>query len=99
MIPIYIPYLEKYKKSAINAIETSWISNYGINVKNAEEKLKNILNVKYCILMNNGTSATHSLFIALKFKFPQIKKIYVPNNVFIAPWNCALMEYNKEELV
>lgn len=98
MIPIYIPYLEKYKKSAINAIDTSWISNYGINVKNAEEKLKNILNVKYCILMNNGTSATHSLFIALKFKFPQIKKIYVPNNVFIAPWNCALMEYKKEEL-
>lgn len=39
MIPIYIPYLEKYKKSALNAIETSWISNYGVNVKNAEEKL------------------------------------------------------------
>lgn len=98
MIPIYIPYLKKYTKSAINAIESNWISNYGINVKNAEEKLKKLLNVKYCILMNNGTSATHSLFIVLKYKYPDIKKIYVPNNVFIAAWNCALMEYNKEQL-
>lgn len=98
MIPIYNPYLDKYKESAIKAIETNWISNYGINVKNAEEKLKNILDVKYCILMNNGTSATHSLFIALKHKYPDIKKIYVPNNVFIAPWNCALMQYTKEQI-
>ncbi len=43
--------------------------------------------------MNNGTSATHSLFKALKFKYPNIGKIYLPNNVFIAPWNCCLMEY------
>ena len=56
MIPIYIPYIEKYKKSALNAINDNWIINYGINVKNAENILKKILNVKYCILMNNGTS-------------------------------------------
>ena len=98
MIPIYIPYIDKYKKSAINAIESNWISNYGVYVKNAEEKLKEILGVKYCILMNNGTAATHSLFIAVKYKYPTINKIYVPNNVFIAPWNCALMEYEKKQL-
>ena len=68
MIPIYIPYLDKYKKYAIKVIETGWISNYGINVKNSEEKLKTILDVKYCILMNNGTSATHCLLLALKYK-------------------------------
>lgn len=98
MIPIYIPYIGKYKKSAIKAIESNWISNYGVNVKNAEEKLKNILGVKYCILMNNGTSATHSLFIALRYKYPNINKIYVPNNVFVAPWNCTLMDFKKEQL-
>ena len=98
MIPIYIPYLNKYKGSAISAINSNWISNYGINIKNSEEKLKKILNVKYCILMNNGTSATHALFIALKHKYPDIKKIYVPNNVFVAPWNCALMQYPKEQI-
>lgn len=98
MIPIYIPYLQNYKDSAINAINDNWISNYGVNIKNSEEKLKEILNVKYCILMNNGTSATHCLFLALKFKYPNINKIYVPNNVFIAAWNCCLMQYDKEQL-
>ena len=93
MIPIYVPFLQKYKKSALNAIEENWISNYGVNISNAEEKLCNILGVKYCILMNNGTAATHALFVALKHFYPNVKKIYVPNNVFIACWNCALMEY------
>jgi perosamine synthetase len=26
--------------------------------------------------------------------YPEITKIYIPNNVFIAPWNCGLMEYD-----
>jgi perosamine synthetase len=98
MIPIYKPYLNKYKTSAINAIESEWISNHGIYVDLATETLKGILGVKYCILMNNGTSTTHCLFKALKFKHPEVKKIYVPNNVFIAPWNCALLEYEPEQL-
>ena len=98
MIPIYVPYLEKYKKSALQAIETSWISNYGMNVTNAEQLFKKILQINYCILMNNGTSATHALFLALKYKYPKITKIYIPNNVFVAPWNCALREYSKEYL-
>jgi perosamine synthetase len=98
MIPIYIPYLDKYKNSALIAISTNWISNYGVFVKNAEEKLKKILNVKHCILMNNGTAATHCLLLALKYKHPNIKKIYIPNNVFVAPWNCVLMEYQKENI-
>ncbi len=98
MIPIYIPYIDKYKNSAISAIESNWVSNYGIFVKNSEEKLKSILNVKHCILMNNGTATTHCLLLALKYKYPDIKKIYIPNNVFVAPWNCVLMEYTKNHL-
>ena len=98
MIPIYIPYLDKYKNSVSTAILTNWISNHGIFVKKSEEKLKSILNVKHCILMNNGTAATHCLLLALKYKHPNIKKIYIPNNVFVAPWNCVLMEYQKENI-
>ena len=79
MIPIYIPYINKYKQTAINAINSNWISNYGINVTNCEEKIRNIFNVNYCILMNNGTAATHCLLLAVKFKFPTITKIYIPN--------------------
>ena len=83
MIPIYKPYLEKYKESAKEAIESEWISNHGMYVDLASKLLCEILGVKYCILMNNGTSATHSLYKALKYKYPTIKKIYIPNNVFI----------------
>ena len=98
MIPIYKPYLKKYKQSVYDTIDSEWISNHGIYIDLATEKIKKILNVKYCILMNNGTSATHCLFKSLKYKYPNINKIYVPNNVFVSPWNCALMEYDKIKL-
>tara|TARA_Y100000389_G_scaffold48442_2_gene43726 strand:- start:9282 stop:10379 length:1098 start_codon:yes stop_codon:yes gene_type:complete len=98
MIPIYKPMLDNYKKSALDAIKSNWISNYGIYVKNCEQILTSKLGVKHCILMNNGTAATHCLFLAIKFKYPQITKIYVPNCVFIAAWNCPLMEYDYSQL-
>jgi dTDP-4-amino-4,6-dideoxygalactose transaminase len=98
MIPIYEPYIKKYTKSAKDAIDSSWISNYGKYIELAGNKLKTILGVKHCILMNNGTSATHCLFRALKFKYPNITKLYVPNNVFVCPYNCALLEYSYDML-
>lgn len=96
MIPIYKPLISKYKTSAIKCIEDEWISNHGIYIDLASKKLCEILNVKYCILMNNGTSATHCLYKALKYKYPNITKIYIPNNVFVAPWNCGILEYPQE---
>jgi perosamine synthetase len=95
MIPIYKPYLKNYKKSALEAIDSEWISNHGKYLKLSSDKLCEFLNVKYCVLMNNGTSATHCLVKALKFKYPDIKKIYIPNNIFIAPINCTLLEYSE----
>ena len=97
-IPIYKPYLKKYKQSSINAIESEWISNHGKYIELATNKFKEILNTKYVILMSNGTVATHCLFLSLKFKYPEIKKIYVPNNVYIAVYNCALMTFPEEYL-
>jgi len=98
MIPIYRPYISKYKSSAIDTINSEWISNHGIYIELASNLLKEILGVKHCILMNNGTSSTLCLFKALRFKHPNISKIYVPNNVFVAPWNCALTEYDQSLL-
>lgn len=98
MIPIYKPYISKYKDSAISAINDEWISNYGIFVKNSEDKIKKLFKIPYCILMNNGTAATHCLLLAVKFKYPNINKLYVPNNVFISVWNCSLMCFNKNQL-
>jgi perosamine synthetase len=96
LIPIYTPYITKYTTSAINAINTGWISNHGEYIEKAKNKLKEILGTKHIILMANGTCATHCLFIALKYKYPNIKKIYVPNNCYIAAWNSVLMEYPKD---
>lgn len=59
-------------------------------------KLKNILGCKKIILTNNGSSATHLLAIALKYKYPHITKIIVPNNVYIAAWNSFLFDKNYE---
>jgi perosamine synthetase len=93
VIPIYKPYLSKYKTSAIDAIHSEWISNHGKYIDLATNKLKEVLHAKHTILMANGTVATHCLFISLKYKYPNIQKIYVPNNVYVAVYNCALMEY------
>ena len=96
MIDIYTPSINKYKLSAINAINSGWISNHGEYIKKSSDRLKEILHNDYCILMANGTCATHCLFLSIKYKYPEIKKIYVPNNAYVAAWNSVLMVYNIE---
>ena len=98
IIPIYKPYLSKYKTSPIEAIHSEWISNHGKYIDLATNKFKEITNAKHVILMANGTVATHCLFISLRYKHPNITKIYVPNNVYVAVYNCALMEYTVDNL-
>jgi perosamine synthetase len=98
MITIYNPDVKLYKKSAIQAIEDGWISNHGKFIELSTNKLNDLVKSKYSILMSNGTCTTHCLFLSLKFKYPDIKKIYVPNNCYVAAWNSALMEYNIELL-
>ena len=95
MIHIYDPDISNYNKSAIDAIQSGWISNHGEFIEKSSKKLKEILNIKHVILMSNGTCATHCLFLALKYKYPQINKIYVPNNCYVAAWNTLLMEYDR----
>ncbi len=97
-IQMYEPMLDNYKESALDAINSGWISFLGKYVDLASEKFKEITGAKNVVLVNNGTSATHCLFLALRYKHPEIKKIYVPNNVYVAAWNCALMEYGPEQL-
>jgi perosamine synthetase len=97
-INIYDPNINKYKENAIDAINSGWISNHGIYIEAACNKLKSVVNSSYCILMSNGTCSTHCLFIALKYKYPDIKKIYVPNNCYVAAWNAALMEFDYNQL-
>lgn len=94
MIPIYKPCIVKYKKSAHQCIDDEFISNHGKYVALATDKLASSIGARYCILMNNGTSATHCTIKAIKYKYPNVNKIYVPNYVFAAVWNCVLKEYS-----
>jgi len=91
MIPIYNPRIET--KSAKEALESGWISSQGPYIEKARSKLSEILNIPYVILTNNGTSSTHMIVKALRFKHPEIKTIYAPNNIFVAVWNTILYEY------
>lgn len=93
MIPIYKPRI--FTDSAKSALNLGWISSQGDYLAVARNELRELFNIPYVILMNNGTSATHMLIKVLKYKYPDITKIYVPNNVFIAVWNVVLYEYPK----
>jgi perosamine synthetase len=100
MIPIYKPFLPQQSlKHAIDAINSGWISSLG-NYKNlASNKLSNILKVNNVLLMANGTVASHLLIKALKYKYPNIKKIIVPNNVYITAWNILFYDENNYEII
>ena len=97
MIPIYKPYFtENNLKYAHEALSSGWVSSQGPYLELVKDKLKEILGYNKVILTNNGTTATHLLAIALKFKHPHIKKIIVPNNVYVAAWNSFLFDKNYE---
>lgn len=95
MIPIYKPYLTnenlKYSHDAINS---GWISSQGQYLDIVKDRLKKEFNFERVILTNNGTTATHLMAIAIKYKYPHINKIIVPNNVYVAAWNSFLFDKN-----
>lgn len=100
MIPIYKPFLpEKSLRYAIDAIQSGWISSLGEYKKLAENKLGSILKTDNVLLTSNGTTATHLLIKALNIKYPNIKKIVIPNNVYVAAWNSLFFDNNSYELI
>jgi perosamine synthetase len=98
IIPIYNPTTKPYINSAIEALNSGWISNYGKFINLSSNILKSLLNINYCILMANGTLATEALFISLKFKHPNITDIYISDQLFISPYNCALRHFSSENI-
>lgn len=105
MIPVYKPRI--FQDSVKEAIESGWISSQGEFIQKTTDALKKYFNIPYVILMNNGTSATHMLLKAIQYKYPSIKKMYVPNHVFVAVWNVVkydtsfemeIMEMNADTL-
>jgi|15BtaG_2_1085339.scaffolds.fasta_scaffold01537_7 perosamine synthetase len=92
-IPIYKPYFpEGSLRYAHDAIDSTWVSSSGKYIELATNRLKEVLKVEHLQLVNNGTSATHLIIKSLLFKNPNIKKVIVPNNVYVAAWNAMLYE-------
>jgi perosamine synthetase len=96
--PIYTPNVKPYLKSLHEAIESGWVSSQGEFINKARLRLQYMIGTPYVVMTNNGTSSTHLLYLSLKFKYPCLKTIYVPNYVFVAVWNCALYEYPADML-
>jgi len=93
VIPIYKPFLPKSVLNfAHDAIESSWISSIGQYREKCVETLQNSLSVKKILMVNNGTSACHLMVRCLKRFYPHIRKVVVPNNVYVAAWNAFLYE-------
>jgi len=93
-IPVYKPFLTKNSlKYAYDAINSTWISSHGKYISIVEEKLQELLNIKYVLPVNNGTSACHLLAKCLSKKYNK-SKIIVPNNVYVAAWNAFLFDNN-----
>lgn len=96
LIPIYKPFLpQKSLKYAQKALEDGRLSSNYNNII-MEDFFKEYLGVKRVLLTNNGTTATHLVAKGLKYKYPNIKNIIVPNIVYVAAWNSFLFdkEYN-----
>jgi perosamine synthetase len=100
VIPIYEPLItKKTLKYAHQALDSTWISNLGEFKEKTTDSLTSLLGTKNCILVNNGTSATHLVYKALKIKKPKLKKIIVPNNVYVAAWNSMLFDNDGTKLI
>ncbi len=97
IIPVYKPFLpDECLQYPHDALDSQWVIWKGPYRKKATEWLGHYLNVQDILLMSNGTTACHFLSKAIKYKFPKIKKIIVPNNVYIACWNSLLFDKDYE---
>ena len=99
MIKIYEPMItSKTKDYAKQAIDSGWISSQGEFISRASSKLSEIIGAKV-VLVSNGTSATHCISRALNLKKPNIKNLIVPNNVYVAAWNCFLLDSKFDKMI
>ena len=86
--------IEKSIPFVTDAIKSSWISIFGKYIDTCEKKLQDIVGCKYIILTLTGTAALDCMIRCLKYKYPNCKKIYVPNNTYIACINILLKNYD-----
>ena len=88
-IPLSEPFIfGNEKKYAMEAIESSWISNSGKYLNDFEDKILEFTKSKHVSLCINGTSALHLALKALGVK--KDDEIIIPNLSFISTVNSVL---------
>jgi perosamine synthetase len=98
MIPVYRPFLNSDILSyAHRALDSTWISSKGENIPLVERYLSQMhsngdVRINNALVCCNGTAATHLLARLLRKAFPTIRKLIVPNNVYVAAWNAFLYD-------
>jgi perosamine synthetase len=93
MISVYEPYSSTNMKKYVNkAIDSSWISSNGEFLEKAEESLKEICGVKYALLVNNGTAATHLVSRSLYKFIKDYDRILIPSACYIAAYNSLIYD-------
>lgn len=97
MYKIYEPYLPpKSAEYAKEAIDSKWISSLGNYPEKSSRLLGEKMGVKYALLVNNGTSATHLTTICLKKFLPDVNRIIVPSACYVAAYNSLIYEGYKD---
>jgi CDP-6-deoxy-D-xylo-4-hexulose-3-dehydrase len=81
-----------------DAIESTWISMDGKYIEKSQNELKSITGCNYIILTLTGSAAILCMAKCLKYKYPNCKKIYIPNNTFMAGMNILLHEFSRENI-
>ena len=100
MIKIYEPYkIADAANKVFQSVCAGKLTYQNEDVAEATRLISSFHNNLPTILMFNGTCATHMAFKALKLKVPNLKRVIVPNNVYVAAWNSMLMDYDDLELV
>ena len=92
MIRIYEPYkisdsIQRVTDSLTNSELTIGRADY----KEASSRISSLHCDLPTVPVFNGTCATHLTYKALKEKLPNLKRIVVPNNVYVAAWNSMLL--------
>ena len=88
-----------YKREAIehvcakDAIDSTWLSSScGKYRDQAIGRMKELSGCKYAVLTSSGTTAMHLVAKSLRYKYPNIKKLIIPDNVYVAAINPFLYD-------
>lgn len=96
MIKIYEPYhIAESSTLAKETIDAGRLTCHNEEFRAVSNRLTDFHD-RPTIPVFNGTCATHLTLKAMKMKVPRLRRVIVPNNVYVAAWNSMLMDGDLE---